>query len=98
MRATDVPQYLDELVDGFPWDDVQVVGFTSTFQQNTASFALARRLKQKFPHLVTLFGGANFEGEMGAELVRAIEVIDFAVAGEADTAFPDVAVRARGWA
>ena len=74
MRAREVPQYLDELVDGYPWDDVQVVGFTSTFQQNTASFALARRLKQKFPHLVTLFGGANFEGEMGAELVRAIEL------------------------
>ena len=90
MRVTDVPEYLDELVDGYAWDTVDVVGFTSTFQQNTASIALARRLKQKFPHLVTLFGGANLEGEMGAELVRAIEVIDFAIAGEADAAFPDV--------
>ena len=90
VRVTDVPEYLDELVDGYAWDTVDVVGFTSTFQQNTASIALARRLKQKFPHLVTLFGGANLEGEMGAELVRAIEVIDFAIAGEADAAFPDV--------
>jgi ribosomal peptide maturation radical SAM protein 1 len=88
MRSSDVPRYLDELVERYPWDEVQVVGFTSTFQQNTASFALARRLKQKFPHLVTLFGGANFEGEMGPELVRAIDSIDLAVTGEADIAFP----------
>ena len=38
--------YLDALVDGFSWEDVAVVGFTSTFQQSAASFALARRLKQ----------------------------------------------------
>jgi ribosomal peptide maturation radical SAM protein 1 len=90
LRSREVPRYLDELVDGYPWHDVQVVGFTSTFQQNAASFALARRLKQRFPHLVTVFGGANFEGEMGRELVRAIECIDLAVAGEADIAFPEL--------
>ena len=50
----------------------RVVGFSSTFQQNTASFALARRLKQRYPGIVTVFGGANFDGEMGLELVRCV--------------------------
>ena len=59
-----------------------------TFQQNTASFALARRLKQRYPHLVTVFGGANFDGEMGLELVRAVDCVDLAVIGEGDAAFP----------
>jgi ribosomal peptide maturation radical SAM protein 1 len=89
-REVDVPAYLDALVDGFGWDDVAVVGFSSTFQQNTASFALARRLKQRFPGIVTVFGGANFDGEMGLELVRTVECVDFAVIGEGDTAFPDL--------
>ena len=40
-RSQDVPWYLDALIDGFPWEDVAVVGFTSTFQQSAASFALA---------------------------------------------------------
>ena len=65
-----------------------MVGFTSTFQQNTASFALARRLKQRLPGLVTVFGGANFDGEMGPELVRAVDCIDVAVIGEGDETFP----------
>jgi len=87
-REHDVPALLDSLVDSQMWDDVRVVGFSCTFQQNTASFALARRLKQRYPHLVTVFGGANFDGEMGLELVRSVESIDLAVTGEADASFP----------
>src|SRR5258708_6341534 len=59
IRSIDVPAYLDALVDTFLWEDTAVVGFSSTFQQNAASFALARRLKQRHPHIVTVFGGAN---------------------------------------
>lgn len=87
IRGNDVPIYLDGLVDNFPWDEVAVAGFSSTFQQSAASFALARRLKQCYPRIITVFGGANFDGEMGPELVRAVDCIDAAITGEGDTAF-----------
>ncbi len=87
-RSLDVPLYLDALIDGFSWEDVAVAGFTSTFQQSAASFALARRLKQHHPKIMTVFGGANFDGEMGPELVRTVDCIDVAVIGEGDRAFP----------
>jgi ribosomal peptide maturation radical SAM protein 1 len=88
IRDVDVPAYLTALEESFSWHEAAVVGFTSTFQQNAASFALARRLKQRLPHVVTVFGGANFDGEMGPELVRAVECIDIAVMGEGEQAFP----------
>ena len=53
IRDHEVPALLDALVDGYPWHEVQVVGFTCTFQQTVASVALARRLKQRYPQLVT---------------------------------------------
>jgi ribosomal peptide maturation radical SAM protein 1 len=87
-RSIDVPAYLDTLVESFPWGEATVVGFSSTFQQNTASFALARRLRQAYPHIMTVFGGANFDSEMGPELVRSVSCIDVAVIGEGDEAFP----------
>jgi ribosomal peptide maturation radical SAM protein 1 len=88
LRREVVPEYLD-LAEGMAdWSSHAVVGFTSTFQQNTASFALARRLKERFPHLITLFGGANLEGEMGRELLRTCPWIDYVVDGEGDEAFP----------
>lgn len=87
-RDIDVPAYLDALINGFSWEDAAVVGFSSTFQQNTASFALATRLKQRHPKIMTVFGGANFDDEMGPELVRTVDCIDVAVIGEGDQAFP----------
>jgi ribosomal peptide maturation radical SAM protein 1 len=90
VRQTEVPRYLDRLLEVIPWHTFHVVGFTSTFQQNVASFALATRLKQRFPGLVTVFGGANFEGEMGLELVRGIDCVDYAVIGEGDQAWPEL--------
>jgi ribosomal peptide maturation radical SAM protein 1 len=90
IRQETVPAYLDALVDTYDWSAVRVVGFSSTFQQNTASIALARRLKRRWPHLLTLFGGANFEGEMGLEYVRSVDTVDLAVIGEGDRAFPQL--------
>jgi ribosomal peptide maturation radical SAM protein 1 len=86
VREHDVPAYLDALVDELA--GARLVGFSSTYQQSAASFALARRLKQRYPEIRTVFGGANFDGEMGPELVRSVDCIDFAVTGEADSAFP----------
>lgn len=92
IRDHDVPAFLDEAVETISWHRFDVVGFTSTFQQNAASFALARAIKARWPHVTTLFGGANFEGEMGQEWVRSIEAVDFAVSGEADQAFSEFLV------
>jgi ribosomal peptide maturation radical SAM protein 1 len=88
VRSQYVPKFLDAMVNLIDWQRTDVVGFTSSFQQNTASFALARRLKARHPRLVTVFGGANFDGDMGLEFVRSVDWIDAAVIGEADEAFP----------
>jgi ribosomal peptide maturation radical SAM protein 1 len=88
LRDEAVPAYLDHLMEAVPWGEFRVVGFTSTFQQNAASIALAERIKRQFPEVVVLFGGANFDGPMGLEFVRVVRAIDYAIQGEADVAFP----------
>jgi ribosomal peptide maturation radical SAM protein 1 len=86
VREHDVPAYLDAIVEELA--GARLVGFSSTYQQNTASLALARRLKRRYPGILTVFGGANFDGEMGLELMRSVDCIDYAVVGEGDSAFP----------
>jgi ribosomal peptide maturation radical SAM protein 1 len=90
IRSEVVPAFLDQVEQDIDWSRYDVVGFTSTFQQNAASFALARRLKRRHPGIIILFGGANFEGEMGREWVRTLPFIDYAVDGEADDALPEL--------
>src|SRR5262245_41172086 len=54
IRDSIVPSYLDGLLADIPWGDYQVVGFSSTFEQNVASLALASRLKRAHPGLVVV--------------------------------------------
>jgi ribosomal peptide maturation radical SAM protein 1 len=80
--------YLRHCLDAVPWGDYDVVGFTSTFEQNIASLSMARRVKAAHPHVAIAFGGANWEGAMGRELHRRFPFVDFVLSGEADRSFP----------
>ncbi|WP_030439904.1 RiPP maturation radical SAM C-methyltransferase [Actinoplanes subtropicus] len=88
LRDRVVPSFLDSLAGDPAWRAAQFVGFTTTFQQNVASFALARRLKERYPGIVTVFGGANFDGVMGAEYHRALSCVDHFVSGPGEAALP----------
>jgi ribosomal peptide maturation radical SAM protein 1 len=92
LRAC-VRRFLDESMDRVPWTQYDMVGFTSSFQQNLASLALAKRVKAAFPGKKIIFGGANCEGEMGIELHRQFPFIDFVCSGEGDQAFPELVRR-----
>ena len=69
------------------------MGFTSLFEQNLASIALAWRLKWHFPQLRVVFGGPNVEAIMGETLHRRLPFIDFICSGEADETFPELIKR-----
>jgi len=86
LRSTIIPKLVDYWADHIDWSDYTTVGFTSTFEQTVGSLALAKRIKAKHPEIKMIFGGANFDGEMGGELVSRFEQIDYAVVGEGDKA------------
>ena len=89
VRAAAAP-FLDWCMEAVDWARYDAIGFTSTFEQNLASLALAKRLKARWPHLWILFGGANWEGEMGRELHARFPFVNIAFSGEADETFPRV--------
>ncbi|TDP96799.1 RiPP maturation radical SAM C-methyltransferase [Labedaea rhizosphaerae] len=88
LRRETLPRWLAEWADAVDWSGYDIIGFSSTFLQNTASLALGRILKDKFPEVALLYGGANFDGEMGAEYLRKLPWIDHVVTGEGDHALP----------
>jgi len=88
LRERDAPAFVEECLAMVRWEEYDVVGFGSIFEQNCAALALARRIKEQCPSVIIVFGGANFEGEMGLEYVRACPWIDFVVIGEGDEVFP----------
>jgi ribosomal peptide maturation radical SAM protein 1 len=96
LRAEVLPAWIDQVSGQSRWSDYAIIGFSSTFEQNVAALALARGIKEKHSGVQVVFGGANFEDEMGTEYVRAFPWIDYAVLGEGDIAFPMLVARILG--
>ncbi len=69
------------------WSQYDLIGFSTMFQQNMASLALAARIKNYYPGIPVVFGGANCEGTMGRELMRQFPFIDYVCIGEGERAF-----------
>ncbi|MGI5479062.1 RiPP maturation radical SAM C-methyltransferase [Streptomyces lavendofoliae] len=85
-----VPEFVDEIAGRIVEYAPDVVGFTSTFQQNTAALAAARQVKRLAPHIVTVMGGANCDGAQGAAVHRNFPFVDHVVRGEGEAAFPQL--------
>jgi ribosomal peptide maturation radical SAM protein 1 len=67
-------------------DTPAIVGFTTTFQQNIASLALARELRRLVPRekMRIIFGGANCDADMGRAIADNFPFVDHVVSGEAE--------------
>jgi ribosomal peptide maturation radical SAM protein 1 len=88
-----VDEFLEKCLERVVALEPKIIGFTSIFQQHTASLALAKRIKRQLPDTFIVFGGANAEGVMGAETLRQFEFVDAAVSGEGDVVFPALVER-----
>ena len=90
MATRTAPQFLTWAMTAIDWGQYKLVGFTSTFDQNVASLTLAKLIKDLYPHVKIVFGGANYDGEMGLEYFRAFPFIDYVVVGEGEEVFPQL--------
>lgn len=88
--AADIPRLLRQVIDRYRLAEADLVGFTSMFTQNAASFALARLLKEQKPDIVIAIGGANCESPMGEEIARNVPAVDYVFSGPALLTFPEL--------
>jgi ribosomal peptide maturation radical SAM protein 1 len=84
------PRYVAELAGRIAAREPDLVGFTSTFQQNMAALATARAVKAARPATLTAMGGANCDGAQGEALHRNFDFVDFVVRGEGEVVFPQL--------
>ena len=84
-----VPYFMNHCLAAVPVGRPTIVGFTSTFEQNIASLALAKQIKKTYPRISIVFGNAgNWEGRDGAGVAPAIPLRRLRVSGEAEEGFP----------
>ncbi len=90
-----VEPFLSRCMSEIPFNSYDIIGFSSLFEQNLASLALAARIKKAYPHIAVIFGGPNWEDCMGRTLHRCFPFVDYSCSGESDKTFPELLNRLR---
>lgn len=83
-----LPRLLDSYIDKYHLLDADIVGFTLFFSQTVASLALARRLKDRKPDIITIIGGASCEDETAQVFAEKLPQIDYVFSGPALVSLP----------
>jgi ribosomal peptide maturation radical SAM protein 1 len=83
-----VASVLEELIHRYELDDVDLVGMSSMFAQNTACFAMARVLKASRRPPTVVMGGANCEFPMGQVIADNVSAVDAVFSGPGLVSFP----------
>ena len=67
-----------------------MIGFSVVFQQMLASVAMAKALKERYPDIPVIMGGASFEDDIAEEIMKGCPQVDYIHCGDADETLPQV--------
>ena len=93
LRDVGAPEFIDFCLEAVDWSRFGLIGFTVVFQQLVASLALARALKQRYPNIPIIMGGASLEDDIADEIMRNCPQIDYVHCGDAEISLPEMVRR-----
>lgn len=88
LREKAAPGFIDWCLTSVDWSRFGVIGFSVVFQQTLASVALARALKERYPEIPIMMGGATFEDDIAEEIMKGCPQVDYIHCGDADETLP----------
>ena len=87
--------WIDRTASSIAQLDCRVVGFSSSYDQISASVAIANAIKARRPDIVILMGGANCRGVQADGIASLSPHVDVVVRGEGEAAFVTLLQRLR---
>jgi len=90
IRDEAAPAFIEFCINSIDWSRFGLIGFSVVFQQTLASVALARALKEKYPSIPVIMGGASFEDDIADEIMRGCPEVDYVHCGDAEETFPEI--------
>jgi ribosomal peptide maturation radical SAM protein 1 len=93
IREEVAPAFIDFCIDSIDWSRFGLIGFSVVFQQLLSSVAMAKALKQRYPEIPIIMGGAGFEDDIAEEVMKGCPQVDYIHCGDADETLPQVVER-----
>lgn len=76
-------KYANESVDYSSYD---IIGFSINYGQFLPALAISKKIKEKYPNKIIVFGGSSTINELGKNILKSFDWIDFIVSGEGEEA------------
>ncbi|HJO92493.1 MAG TPA: RiPP maturation radical SAM C-methyltransferase [Victivallales bacterium] len=88
-KRNNVESFFDFVINKYKLDSADVIGFTSIYFQNSASYSLANKLKSINPHITTVMGGTDCCYPAVKAMAGQISSIDYFFSGNSLVSFSE---------
>ncbi len=78
--------FLKYVLNAVDYKSYDIIGFTLNYGQFLPSLALSKKIKEKYPDKMIVFGGSATINELGKKILKIFNRIDFIVSGEGEEA------------
>jgi ribosomal peptide maturation radical SAM protein 1 len=89
LQRTDL--FYQWVLDHLEWQSADIIGFSLNYGQLLPSLAVAKTIKERAPEKTIVFGGSRTVDELGRNVLRAFEYIDYIVSGDGEDALVQLA-------
>ena len=96
FRGEIAPAYMEECAAEILRDRPTMVGFSCMFDQNLASVAVAKTIKERSPDTLIVLGGYALQGPPGEEILKAFPWIDGIARGDGEAMISKLAYASVG--
>jgi len=74
------------VLDNVDWKSFDIIGFTLNYGQFLPSLAVAKKIKEQYPEKKIIFGGSRTADQLGVNVLKAFDYVDFIVSGDGEDA------------
>jgi len=90
LRHVVIPAFINNIIDKVIVQENDIIGFTCKLIQTVPSLVASKKIKERFPDKLIVFGGASVWGELGVHYLKLFPWIDCVALGEGEKAFPQI--------
>jgi ribosomal peptide maturation radical SAM protein 1 len=81
-----IDEFYSWSLENLNWKSYDIIGFTLNYGQFLPSLAIAKRIKELDPEKNIIFGGSRTIDQIGINVLKTFDYIDFIVSGEGEEA------------
>jgi ribosomal peptide maturation radical SAM protein 1 len=79
-------RFYNWVLEHVDWISYDIIGFEVNPEQLLPSLAIAKKIKEQYPEKIIIFAGSQTASQLGVNVLRAFDYVDFTISGDCEEA------------